>query len=107
MTPQNEEIDYIRLEQALFSAIEEKRGVLTTKSAPPQTMPPVRMTPRQAILKRNETIPTTQAVGRIAASPTVSCPPAIPIVISGEEITNEVVKCLLHYGMDTVSVVKE
>ena len=106
-SPQNEEIDYIRLEQALFSAIEEKRGVLTTKSAPPQTMPPVRMTPRQAILKRNETIPTTQAVGRIAASPTVSCPPAIPIVISGEEITNEVVKCLLHYGMDTVSVVKE
>ena len=46
------------------------------------------------------------AAGRICAAPTVSCPPAIPIVISGEEITPADVELFRFYGIDRVAVIK-
>ena len=106
-SPQNRDIDYERVEEALSSAASEKREKLPHQEAPPHIEPPTRLTARQAILARSETIPTEKAEGRIAASPTVSCPPAIPIVISGEVITQEIVNRLLYYKINEVSVVKE
>ena len=53
-----------------------------------------------------EIIPVSAAEGRICASPAVSCPPAVPIVISGEKITAEDIDLFEHYGIKTVSVVK-
>ena len=106
-SPQNRDIDYQRVEKALFSAINEDRKKLAVKEAPPYVTPPTRLTPRQAILARSETIPTKEAEGRIASSPTVSCPPAIPIVISGEVITKDVIDRLRYYGIHEVAVVKE
>ena len=41
---------------------------------------------RQAVFAPQETIPAGSALGRVCALPTVSCPPAIPIVVSGEVI---------------------
>ena len=61
---------------------------------------------REAVFGRRTTIPTTEAVGQISASPSVSCPPAIPIVVSGEEITEEAVRLFKYYGIDTVEVIK-
>ncbi len=61
---------------------------------------------REALLAPHETVPTKEALSRVCAAPTVSCPPAIPIAVSGERITAEAVALLLQYGIDTVSVVK-
>jgi arginine/lysine/ornithine decarboxylase len=55
---------------------------------------------------KKETIPIDCAMGRISASPTVSCPPAIPIAVSGEEITEEAVNLFKKYGIREVEVVK-
>ena len=65
------------------------------------------MSIRSAMLSRSEEISVKDAFGRIAASPTVSCPPAIPIVVSGEVITEEAIALFEHYGIDTVSVITE
>ena len=46
------------------------------------------------------------AVGRICAAPTVSCPPAIPIAVSGERITREHVALFEAYGIEEIDVVK-
>ena len=46
------------------------------------------------------------AVGRVCALPTVSCPPAIPIVVSGEVIGPAALELFAAYGVETVSVVK-
>ena len=43
---------------------------------------------------------------RVCALPTVSCPPAIPIVVSGEVIGPAVLELFTAYGVETVSVVK-
>ena len=64
------------------------------------------MTIREAVLSPCEIIAVERSEGRICASPTVSCPPAVPIVISGERITVEDVRLFIHYGIKTVSVVK-
>lgn len=62
---------------------------------------------REAVFSPYETIPVLSSVGRIAAAPTVSCPPAVPIVISGEVIGAPERDTLLRYGFSTVDVVAE
>ena len=61
---------------------------------------------RKAMLGAQEIIPIEKALGRICASPTVSCPPAVPVVISGEEITEQAIKIFQLYGIETVAVTK-
>jgi len=46
------------------------------------------------------------AVGRILASATVGCPPAVPIVVCGEKIDSAAVECFKYYGTDSCRVVK-
>ena len=59
-----------------------------------------------AMLSKKELVSVDNAIGRICASPTVSCPPAVPIVISGERITEYDVKLFKHYGINKISVIK-
>lgn len=59
---------------------------------------------RQAVFAPQIRIPVRQALGRICAMPTVSCPPAIPIVVSGEQITEAAVELMVQYQIHEVSV---
>jgi len=61
---------------------------------------------REAIFAPHETIAAEKALGRICGAPTVSCPPAIPIAVSGEEITEEALVLFQHYGIDSVDVIR-
>ena len=65
------------------------------------------MSIREAVFAPSELVPASLAKGRICASPTVSCPPAVPIAVSGEVITEECVNAFLHYGISQVRVVKK
>lgn len=65
------------------------------------------MSIRQAIFAPSETVPAGESLGRVCAAPTVACPPAIPIVVSGEIITPEALRLFRHYGVERVDVVKE
>lgn len=64
-----------------------------------------KLSAREAIFSKSERISTEKAIGRILSSPTVSCPPAVPIAVSGELIDESVQKALLAYGIDEVEVV--
>ena len=61
---------------------------------------------RQAMLAPSESLPVAQSVGRILASASVGCPPAVPIAVCGEAITKEAIEAFRYYGIDHVSVVK-
>jgi hypothetical protein len=104
VTPENTDADFDRLLSAL-AQIEQK--------SPPAVleMPNIvggvqKMSIRRAMLAASELIPIDRAVGRICAAPCVSCPPAIPIVVSGEEISAESVDLLGRYGLSCVRVVR-
>ena len=62
---------------------------------------------RQAVFAPQEQVPTEQAVGRICAMPTVSCPPAIPIVVSGEKITPAAVRLMQKYHVMQAAVLRK
>ena len=64
------------------------------------------MSVRSAMFSPSETIPAAQSAGRVLASATVGCPPAVPIVVSGEKISPEAIRCFEYYGIDTCAVVK-
>lgn len=63
------------------------------------------MSIRQAAFAKSEVIPVSRAVGRVCAVQTVSCPPAVPIAICGEEITQAMVGEFKKFGIKEVSVV--
>lgn len=64
------------------------------------------MSLREAVFSPGEWIAAELAEGRICAAETVSCPPAVPIAISGEKISKEMVEDFLNAGIQEVFVVK-
>ena len=45
---------------------------------------------REAMLSARATVPVREAAGRILADAAVSCPPAVPVAVAGERITEEI-----------------
>jgi len=75
---------------------------------PPAFSRPERaMSIRQAILSPSEEVDVKDSVGRVLASPSVGCPPAVPIVVCGERIDQTAAACFAYYGIRTCFVVKE
>ena len=61
---------------------------------------------RQALFSPHEVVPAEEALGRVCGAPTVSCPPAIPIAVSGERIGAEAAALFRRYGVAQVDVLK-
>ncbi len=104
-SPQNQPEDFERL-KAAFSALPPLK---MTEPLPRPEFPRGKqiMPIRRAVFSPTEEIAVEEAVGRICGAPTVACPPAIPIAVSGEEITEQHVALFRHYGIARVWVVQE
>jgi arginine/lysine/ornithine decarboxylase len=63
-------------------------------------------TMRNAVFSPSETISIEDSVGRTCAEVKVPCPPAVPIVVSGEVVSQECVEIFKNYGLNTINVVK-
>ncbi|PIK88702.1 lysine decarboxylase [Synechococcus sp. 65AY6A5] len=74
-------------------ALAEKLRRLAQLKRPP--LPPQRLSPRQAFFAPIERIPFQEAVGHICAEIISPYPPGIPILVPGEEVTQEAVDYLL------------
>ena len=84
----------------------ENHAVQTAGTVLPKLCPKQMVSIRQAIFAPHEVIAVEAAVGRICGAPMVSCPPAIPIVVSGEEIDREALEWFRFYGVEQVDVLK-
>jgi len=104
ITPENSEEDFKRLFLA-FSAVQPKEALAASPYVLRKSKTVLSL--RKATLGAQETVSVEKAQGRICAAPTVSCPPAVPIVISGEQIDSQAVEIFKLYGIDRVAVVKE
>lgn len=62
---------------------------------------------REAMLSAREVVPIQESEGRVLASASVGCPPAVPIAVCGERIDAHAVACFRYYGIERVAVVKE
>ena len=96
--------DILRLEDILGKCVTS--AAAEQKTPPPFPKPKAVMGIREAALSQSEVIPAKNALGRICAGVKVPCPPAVPIVISGEVIDENAVDALIYYGVGEVEVVK-
>lgn len=64
------------------------------------------MSVAQAMLSVSETLKAKDSLGRVLSQPSVGCPPAVPIVMCGEKITEDDIRAFLYYGIDKCSVIK-
>jgi len=62
---------------------------------------------RKAMLSPAEELPVEQCLGRVLASASVGCPPAVPILVCGERIDRHAMDCFAYYGISRCSVVCE
>ena len=60
---------------------------------------------KEAIFTKQTTLPVSDSIGRVCAAPVVSCPPAVPVIISGEVITEEDVLIMKKYHIEYIDVV--
>ena len=61
---------------------------------------------RDAALSLSESVPIDRALGRVCALTCNSCPPAVPIVASGERIDEQAIECFKYYGVKECKVIK-
>lgn len=102
ITPENEKEDFKKLLDAMG---ENELPYLPVESLP-MAKTEQKMTIREAMFSASETIAVSETYGRICRTPTVSCPPAIPVAVPGELIGENVINLFRHYGIDVVDVVK-
>ena len=97
------EAEWKRLEEALRNV---PRRTPLTGTPPPLPVPEKVLGIREAMLAPQETLPVDKAVGRVLADACVSCPPAVPVAIAGERITEEAAACMRYYGLTECQVVR-
>lgn len=103
LTPENSDSDLLRLVHS-FEALPVKSPI-EVSSAPIKKGRAV-MSIREAMFARSEIVSAKESEGLICALPTVSCPPAIPIAVSGEVITANETALFEKYGVEKIAVVK-
>ena len=102
LTPENRAADIERLLHAF--------GTNDAVYAPQPTLPLARgervCSVREALFAPRETVPAARSLGRVCGAPTVGCPPAIPIAVSGEQIGPEALELFRRYGVEQVEVLR-
>ncbi len=81
-----------------------ERVPITTEPPKPAILDKA-MSPRQAMMSRSVEIHVSEACGRVLASATVSCPPAVPIAVCGEIINDNAIQLFKYYGNSHCRVV--
>ena len=104
VTPAITDRDMARLTEVLLSL--PRRAPLSL-CPPPLVKPRQALSIREALLSPSEILPVSECVGRVAAAATVGCPPAVPVVVSGEVVDEGCLACFDYYGIETCCVVKE
>lgn len=94
--------------KSLFDAlcsIEKRKAII--ERAPSAAEAEGAMSIRQALMSPSREVGVDDALGEVLASATVSCPPAIPIVVCGERIDEQAIACFKYYGVEKCRVVKK
>ena len=101
LTPELGEEALIKLETTLLQ-IERKPEI--TEQMPRMSIPEKRMTPREAMFSPGTETEIHRCKGKVLAAASVSCPPAIPIVVCGEVIDESAIRVFEYYGIGTCVV---
>ena len=103
LTPQNsvEELEELC---AFLCGLERREAI---HDVPPALSPTKQVySIREATLARGEKVRAENSLGRVLATATVACPPAVPIIMCGEKIDENTLAAFSYYGIHDVDVIK-
>lgn len=90
------------IESALLSI--DKRDAIA--STPPMLkVPSKKMSIREATLSNSKTVKVEDSAGKTLGNVTVNCPPAVPVVVSGEVIDKTALECFSYYGITHCEII--
>lgn len=101
LTPENAD-DTDKLRDILIS-IERREAIIDV--APQVCIPRRAVSVREACFSKDIEINVENASGRIISRSTVGCPPAVPIIVPGEIVSEETIECFRYYGIKTCKVI--
>ena len=104
LSTENTDIDFERIKTA-FKTFSRKAAF--EYQEPPISKPKKAISIREALFSKSEKIATADSKGRICATPSVSCPPAVTPIVSGEIIDESTIEVLSYYGIYEIDVIKE
>lgn len=103
-TPSNSDAELEHLRKVLL-AVERRDAV--NDPIPSVVKCEQTLSVKEALFKNFIRVDTENAVGRILASPCVTCPPAVPVAVCGEVLTLEACEIFRYYGIDKIDVIDE
>ncbi len=101
LTPENTDGDLERLKKALE---ELPRKEKITEAPPCFAKPEKVYSLNEALYLPTVTVKREDSLGRVSGSVSVSCPPAIPVVVMGERIGEKELELLRYYGTESCEV---
>ena len=102
LSPENSDEEIGAVERVLFSI--PKREEIQSK-APVFSPPFAVMSTRKAMLSPSCECEVKKAEGKVLSQPSVSCPPAIPVLVCGERIDAEAIRVFEYYGIEKCRIV--
>lgn len=104
LTPSMTHTDVSKIKTALLGI--EKRDAI--KTAVPQLSNPKKvMRVRDAVMSVSKTVDVKESAGKVLSAVSVSCPPAVPVVVSGELIDENAVALFEYYNITQCEVVEK
>lgn len=103
ISPQNSQEDFEKLKDAFRNLnVEKTKNIENIEFEFAEKVTTI----RQAIFSESEEINIENTLNRVCASPTVSCPPAIPIAVSGERVSQKHIELFKKYNINKINVIK-
>lgn len=104
LSPENSDSDLERIGSALEKIVKREKIL----SKPPNLgVPKQKLSASEVIFMPSEEIAAINANGRVLASATVSCPPAIPVLTCGEVVDEKAIELFKYYSIEKISVIIE
>ncbi len=103
-SPQNSSKDFKRIKSALIHL--DKKPSLPIEVFK-VTQPEKVLTVRQALLNKRKKIKISDALGKIVANSPTSCPPAVPIIVSGERVDENALLALQRANVKEIEIIEE
>ncbi len=102
LTPENTDGE---LERIYFALSKLPRGEKVDEHACGICAPVRVMSIREALMSPKKRVPVSEAIGKVCASICTFCPPAVSIVVAGEQIDSSVASTLVRYGFEQIDVI--
>ena len=102
----NENLDETELESIKSALLGIEKRAPISETAPVPEISERLFSLKEAIFLPSKEVAVEKSVGKALARANVTCPPAIPIAVSGEKITQKTIECFKYYGIKTCYVIE-